>query len=85
MIIGTKGVPLNYVKVNEVAVFDENGPYKTAIIGAVTLQGPNFSIEARTVHRLMLHNVHEDSDAYTYIKSLLHNQNGRRDMLALPE
>ena len=32
-----------------------------------------------------MHNVHEDSDAYTYIKSLLRHRNGRRDILALRE
>ena len=37
----------------------------------------------KTVHHITLNNVHEDSDAYTYIKSLLRYRNGRRDVLAL--
>ena len=86
LIIGSQGVTINYVICqDEVPDFDPAVPFKQALIQAVTLDGPKYQIDARTVHWLILHNVHEDSDAYTYIKPLLRYQDGRRDMLALRE
>jgi len=86
MIIGMNGIPLSYViRPNEEAIFDDGIPYDEAVVNAVTLQGENFRIDAQTVHQLILSNVSEDSDAYTYIKTLLRRRNGRLDMLALRE
>ena len=50
---------------------------------AVALEGEEFKIDTRTVHQIILRNVHEDLDAYTYIKPLLRSWDGRKDMLAL--
>ena len=86
LIVGVQGVPLTYTqRVDEAPFYDENLTYKEAIIRAVELQGPKFDIDARTVHNLILKNIHEDSDAYVYLKPLLNQQNGRRDWLALRE
>ena len=86
MIIGTNGVPLNYV-IRRVAEpsFNIELSYEEAIIQAVPLVGEEFRVDARTVHQLILKNVSEDSDAYTYIKPLLRFRDGRRDILALRE
>ena len=84
MIVGAQGVTLNYViREDETPVFDETIDYDEAIIQAVPLTGPDFALDAKTVHRIVLHNVCEDSDAYTYIKTLLRFRNGRRDVDAL--
>ena len=84
MIIGTAGAALTYViRADEAPIFDEDISYEEAIIQALHLDTEDFKIDARTVHQLILLNVHEDSDAYTYIKPLLRYQDGRRDMLAL--
>ena len=86
MIIGVRGVPLSYViRRIEAQNFDATIPYEEAIIQAVSLDGNEFKQDARTVHKIILQNVHEDSDAYTYIKPLLRHRDGRRDMLALRE
>ena len=84
MIIGVNGVPLTYViRDNDEPMFDETVPYDDAVIEAIALEGENYRIDAQTVHQIILSNVSEDSDAYTYIKTLLRYRNGRRDMLAL--
>ena len=84
MIIGACGVPLSYViREDEVSQFDHDLPYDESVIQAASLEGDEFRIDTRTVHQLILSNVVEDSDAYTYIKRLLRYRNGRRDMIAL--
>ena len=70
MIIGVQGVPLNYIiREYETPNFDATVPYQEAIIQSVALTGSYFNIDTRTVHQNVLHNVHADSDDYTYIKN----------------
>ena len=84
MIIGACGVPLSYVICEtEARQFDPDIPFDESVIQAASLEGDEFRLDARTVHQLILTNVVEDSDAYTYIKTLLRYRNGRRDILAL--
>ena len=84
LIIGSRGIPLTYVIRQEaIATFDENIPYEEAVIQAAALDGPEFKVDARTVHQIILNNVDENGDAYTYIKSLLRRKDGRQDILAL--
>jgi len=72
MIVGVRGVSLTYVIREDVQPhFDPLIPYDEAIIQGVTMEGPAFKIDARTVHQIILRNVHEDSDAYVYLKPLL--------------
>lgn len=85
-IIGVRGVPLTYViRENDAPNFDAGLPYDEAVINGMTLTGEEYKQDARTVHKIILKNVHEDSDAYTYIKTLIRHRNGRRDMQALRE
>ena len=85
-IVGVRGVPLTYVICEgDMPVFDASLPYDEAIINAMTLTGQEFQQDARTVHKIIMKNVHEDSDAYTYIKTLIRHRNGRRDIKALRE
>ena len=68
-IIGVRGVPLTYViRDNDAPNFDAGLPYDKAAINGMTLTGEEFRQDARTVHKIILKNVHEDSDAYTYIR-----------------
>jgi len=85
-IIGVRGVPLTYViRLVDAANFDATIPYDEAVIDGVTLNGPEYVQDARAVHKIILKNVVEDSDAYTYIKTLICHKNGRRDIQALRE
>jgi len=47
------------------------------------MDGPAFKIDAPTVYQIILRNVHEDSDAYVYLKPLLRRQDGSLDIQAL--
>ena len=72
MIVGVQGVPLTYViREDVIPYFDPNAPYDDAIIQGCLMSGPAFKIDAHTVHQIIHRNVHEDSDAYTYLKPLL--------------
>ena len=84
MIVGVCGAPLSYViRADEQPNFDFDISYDEAVVQAVPLEGDEFRLDARTVHQLIISNVVEDSDAYTYIKTLLRHRDGRRDILAL--
>ena len=68
LIVGSQGVTLNYViREEDVSNYDDTIPYEEAIINAVSVDNNNakFKVDARTVHQLILLNIHEDSDAYT--------------------
>jgi hypothetical protein len=85
-IIGVRGVPLTYIiREADAPAFDPDVPYDEAVTQAMILTGVEFAQDARTVHKIILKNVHEDSDAYTYIKPLIRFRNGRRDILSLRE
>ena len=84
MIIGSQGIPLSCIICeDETSAYDDTIPYEEAVIQAASLAGPKFDIDKQTVHQLILLNVHEDSDAYTYIKPLIRRRDGRQDMEAL--
>ena len=84
MVIGSQGVPIIYViRENEAPHFDPDLPFEEAVIKAVAVDNAQFKIDAWTVHQIILLNVDENSDAYTYIKPLLRYHDGRRDVLAL--
>ena len=85
-IIGVRGVPLIYViRESEEADFNEELSYEEAVIQGLTLEGVEYQQDARTVHKIILKNINEDSDAYTYVKPLIRRRNGRLDMIALRE
>ncbi len=66
MIIGSQGVPISYViRKDDMAMYDDKLPYHKAVINAVPLYGSKYELDAKTVHQLILKNVHEDSDAFT--------------------
>ena len=85
-IIGVRGVPLSYViRKNDDSEFEPDVPFDDIVINAVTLDGIEYRQDARTVHKIITKNIHEDSDAYTYVKPMNRHRDGRRDILALRE
>ena len=86
MIVGSQGVTINYViRKDEESNYDAELEYNEAAVLAVKVTGPKFKVDAKTVHQIILNNVAEDSDAYTYIKPLLKYRDGRKDIEALRE
>jgi len=47
------------------------------------MDGLGFSIDMCTIHEIILRNVHEISDAFTYLKPFLRHQTGSFDIKAL--
>ena len=84
-IIGAKGVPLTYVirEADDVEVDVDGATWEEKFIDAIELNGPEYNIDKQTVHAIILRNVAEDSDAYTYIKPNIRRVNGMVDMMAL--
>ena len=86
-IIGVNGVPLTYVirKIELPAVEDPDWTYSEMAINLAPLRGEMFTQDARTVHQIILRNIHEDSDAFAYLKPLWAKEDGRKDILELRE
>ena len=85
-IIGVRGVPLSYViRENDDPEFEPDVPFDDTVVNAITLEGIEYKQDARTVHKIIAKNIHEDSDAYTYVKPMNRFRDGRRDILALRE
>ena len=83
-IIGVDGVPLNYVT-RTVATPTVAGftTWEEKVIGASPLNGRDFKQNAKMVHNIIMKNLSETSEAYTYIENSLGSQDGRVDILAL--
>ena len=84
-IIGAKGVPLTYVirEADAAAIDIDGATWDKKFIDAIELSGPEYNIDRQIVHAIILRNVAEDSDAYTYIKPNIRRENGRLDMISL--
>ena len=83
-IIGVNGVPISYVTRN-IATPTVVGfaTWEEKVIGASPITGRNFKQDAKMVHNIILKNLSENSEAYTYIENSLGDQDGRVDILAL--
>ena len=64
------------IREDVVPYFNSEAPYDEAVIQGCLMAGAAFKIDAHTVHQIIHRNVHEDSDAYTYLKPLLRRQDG---------
>lgn len=84
-IIGSSGIPLTYVIRDDSTRPAEFHNWETEVIYSAALTGRHFTHDAKTVHQVLLRNIAEDSDAYTYIKTHLRRENGRVDIIALRE
>ena len=85
-IIGAKGIPLTYViRENEDPGDDSDLNWTEKFEANSSLEGPEYDIDVKTVHQIILRNVSEDSDAYTYLKPSVKDENGRTDLGALKQ
>ena len=57
--------------------------WEKKVIGASPLNGQDFIQDAKIVHNIILKDLSENSEAYTYIEKSLDEQDGRVDILAL--
>ena len=84
MIIGMNGIPLSYVirDNDETDISDQTSWSEKAILSAPH-EGINYVQYQQAVHNIMLRNIADGSDAFTYIKDLIIQDNGRTDTKAL--
>lgn len=84
--IGANGVPLAYIIRKEDAPDLSDRPtWELKAIHGAPHEGRAWKIDNTTVHQIILQNIGEDSDAYTYIKTRIRQENGRVDIKALRE
>lgn len=83
-IIGSKGIPISYViRENQDAELDGHATWELKAYHGANLAGPQYRMDCKLVHQIIIRNIAEESDAYTYVKSELKNEDGRKDILAL--
>ena len=82
--IGVNGVSLSYVTcTNATPTVVGFTTWEEKVIGASPITGRNFKQDAKMVHNIILKNLSENSEAYTYIENSIGEQDGRVDILAL--
>ena len=83
-IIGMVGIPLSYViRENHAPNINGHTDWDQLANAATPLTGAKYTQDSRMVHQIILRNIAEDSDAYTYIKPNINKSNGRVDYEAL--
>ena len=72
------------IREEDAAAVDVDGTtWDEKFIDAIELSGPEYNIDKQIVHAIILRNVAEDSEAYTYITPNIRRENGRLDMISL--
>ena len=84
MVIGTNGIPLSYViqENNETDISYQPSWQEKARLRAPH-EGLNYVQDQQTVHNIMLRNIVDGSDAFTYIKAHISQDNGQMEIKAL--
>ena len=83
-IIGVTGVPISYVtRSNATPTLIGFATWEEKVIAASLIVGKDFKQDAKTVHNLIMKNLSENSEAYTYIENSIDEQDGRVDIIAL--
>ena len=84
MIIGAKGIALSYVIRESVAPdLSKRRNWEEKARLAAPHVGNTYTQDKLTVHNLILRNIADGSDAYTYVKPQIRKDNGRIDVAAL--
>ena len=84
MIIGTKGIALNYViRQNDTPDLSNQSNWEERARVAAPHARNTYSMDALAVHGVILRNITESSDAYTYTKTNIRLDDGRVDIKAL--
>ena len=84
MIIGAQGIPLSYViRVNDAPDQTELETWEEKAVLAVPITGRLYNKENLTVHNIILRNIADTSDKFTYVKPYIKKYDGRTDIKAL--
>jgi hypothetical protein len=86
MIIGANGIALSYViRQDDTPDLSEQDTWDMKAMLGAPHTGTKFNQDKLTVHNIILRNVAEGSDAFTYMKPHIRKDNGRADIKALRE
>ena len=86
MIIGAKGISLSYIiQQEDDPDLSEQDTLDVKEMFGAPHTGANFDQDKLTVHNIILRNIAEGSDAFTYVKPHIRRDNGRADIKALRE
>ena len=84
LIVGAQGIPLSYViRENDAPDQTERDTWEEKAVLAVTLTGRLYKQDNLTVHNIILRNIADESDVFTYVKPCIKKDNGRTDIKAL--
>ena len=81
MIVGEQGIPLSYVmRENDAPDQTERDNWEEKSVLAVPLSGRLYKQYNLMVHNIILRNISDESDAFTYVKSYIKKDDGRADI-----
>ena len=84
MIIGAKGIALDYViRQNDTPDLSDQSNWEERARLAAPHDGYTYRMDVLDVHGVILRNIAESSDAYTYAKTNIRQDNGRFNITAL--
>lgn len=84
MIIGARGIALSYVtRDHDAPDLTERLTWDERAMHTAPHTGQAFTQDVLTVHNIVLRNIADGSDAFTYVKPHLKKKNGRTDVQAL--
>ena len=84
MIIGTNRILLSYViRENDETDISDNPKCQEKARLSAPHEGVNYVQDQQTVHNIMLRNIADGSDNFTYIKDHISQDNGQTDIKAL--
>ena len=84
IIIGTKGIALDYViRQNDTPDLSDQANWEERARLAAPRDGNTYRLDTLSVHGVILRNIAENSDAYTYVKTNIRLDDGRVDIKAL--
>ena len=84
MIVGAQGIPLSYIlRENGAPDQTEHDTWEEKAVLAVPLTGRIYKQDNLTVHNIILRNITDASDAFTYVKPYIKKDDDRTDIKAL--
>ena len=84
IIVGAQGIPFSYIsRENDAPDQTERDIWEEKSVLAVPLTGRLYKQDNLTVHNIILCNIADASDAFTYVKPYIKKYDGRTDIKAL--
>ena len=84
IIVGAQGIPLSYViRENDAPDQKERNTWEEKSVLAVSITGRIYKQDNLMLHNIILRNIADTSDAFTYVKPYIKKDDGRTDIKVL--